>query len=98
MREFTVECVYESKDKLGESPIWVEEKNSIFWLDTGTHSALTEASNFIRTIEKREGKKISCLEEIAFKYKFIDSKKLNKIILNYNNLYGDSLKKLVENE
>ncbi len=83
---------------LKQNRLKVKTLNSIFWLDTGTHSALTEASNFIRTIEKREGKKISCLEEIAFKYKFIDSKKLNKIILNYNNLYGDSLKKLVENE
>ena len=33
MKKFAVQCAYESKDKLGESPIWVEEKNSIFWLD-----------------------------------------------------------------
>ena len=33
MLEFKVECAYASKDKLGESPIWVEEKNSVFWVD-----------------------------------------------------------------
>ena len=54
--------------------------DSIFWLDTGTHDALAEASNFIKTVESREGKRVSCLEEIAYKYKYIDKNKLEKII------------------
>ena len=54
--------------------------DSIFWLDTGTHDALAEASNFIKTVENREGKRVSCLEEIAYKYKYIDKNKLEKII------------------
>ena len=68
--------------------------DSIFWLDTGTHDALVEASNFIKTVEAREGKKISCLEEIAYKYKYISKEKLIQIIDLYNNDYGDYLKKL----
>ena len=54
--------------------------DSIFWLDTGTHDALAEASSFIKTVENREGKRVSCLEEIAYKYKYIDKNKLEKII------------------
>ena len=68
--------------------------NSIFWLDTGTHDAIVEASSFIKTIENREGKKISCLEEIAFKYKYINSDQLNKIIKNSSE-NSEYLKKLI---
>jgi len=70
--------------------------DSIFWLDTGTHDALVEASNFIKTVENREGKKVSCLEEIAYKYNYINKEQLQKIIGNYNNEYGNYLKKLIK--
>ncbi|MAW75274.1 MAG: glucose-1-phosphate thymidylyltransferase [Candidatus Marinimicrobia bacterium] len=73
----------------------VEIFDSIFWLDTGTHDALVEASNFIKTIEKREGKKISCLEEIAYKYGYISKSELQEIIIQYSNDYGNYLKKLL---
>jgi glucose-1-phosphate thymidylyltransferase len=46
------------------------------WLDTGTHDSLLEASSFIQTIEKRQGLKVACLEEIAFEEGFIDAKKV----------------------
>jgi len=46
------------------------------WLDTGTHESLLEASNFIQTIEKRQGLKVSCIEEIAFEMGYIDAAKL----------------------
>lgn len=46
------------------------------WLDTGTHDSLLEASNFIQTIEKRQGLKIACLEEIAYRKAYIDKGKL----------------------
>jgi glucose-1-phosphate thymidylyltransferase len=46
------------------------------WLDTGTHESLLQASNYIHTIEQRQGLKISCIEEIAFKMGFIDREQL----------------------
>ena len=80
---------------LSQNRLKVEVFESIFWLDTGTHDALVEASNFIKTVEQREGKKISCLEEIAYKYQYIDKNKLKKIIQEYSNAYGEYLKKLI---
>ena len=65
------------------------------WLDTGTHDSLLEASNFIKTVEKHSGYKVACLEEIAFKMKFIDLKKLKKTIKPYgNSSYGKYLQSL----
>ena len=49
------------------------------WLDTGTHDSLSEASTFIEVIEKRQGLKVACLEEIAFKRGWIDREQLRKI-------------------
>ena len=62
------------------------------WLDTGTHESLLQASNFIQTIEERQGLKIACLEEIAYKKGFIDKQKLlaNAEMLK-NSQYGKYL-------
>jgi len=61
------------------------------WLDTGTHDSLLEASNFIKTIETRQGLKVSCIEEIAYKYGYIDKNCLHKNAKKYNNEYGQYL-------
>ena len=52
----------------------------IAWLDTGTHTSLLEASHFIGTLEARQGLKIACLEEIAFRMGFIDKEKMQQVI------------------
>ena len=65
------------------------------WLDTGTHESLLEASNFIKTIETRQGLKVSCLEEIAYKYGYIDKQKLKENAKRYNNEYGKYLMSII---
>ena len=52
----------------------------IAWLDTGTHTSLLEASHFIGTLEARQGLKIACLEEIAYRMQYIDKKKMKQVI------------------
>lgn len=67
------------------------------WLDTGTHDSLTEASNYIETIEKRQGLKVACLEEIAFNYGWIDDFKLRKLAEPMlKNQYGQYLINLIK--
>ncbi|MDQ7960975.1 glucose-1-phosphate thymidylyltransferase RfbA [Flavobacterium lindanitolerans] len=65
------------------------------WLDTGTHESLLEASNFIQTIEKRQGLKVACLEEIAFEMGYITKEKLIELATPLQkNEYGQYLLRL----
>jgi glucose-1-phosphate thymidylyltransferase len=67
------------------------------WLDTGTHESLLEAGEFIATIEKRQGLKMACIEEIAYKLGYIDKGKLLKAAESHKkNSYGDYLKMVAE--
>ena len=62
------------------------------WLDTGTYDGLLEASNFIATIQKRQGMYVSCIEEIAYRNKWISKDTLLETASGYKTDYGDYLK------
>jgi glucose-1-phosphate thymidylyltransferase len=69
------------------------------WLDTGTHESLLEASHFIETIEKRQGLKIACPEEIAYRMGFIDATALGRIAQPYlKNGYGQYLMQVLKEQ
>ena len=68
----------------------------IAWLDTGTHDALLGASQFIETIEKRQGLKVACPEEIAFRMGYIDARQLEKLAVSLgNSSYGNYLNSIL---
>ena len=67
------------------------------WLDTGTHESLLQASEFVRTVEDRQGLKIACLEEIAFSKGFIDSKQMSELAAPLlKSGYGQYLMSLID--
>lgn len=69
----------------------------VAWLDTGTHESLLQASNFVETIQTRQGLKIACLEEIAFRLGYIDATQLARLARAMaNNDYGRYLGQLAE--
>ena len=69
----------------------------VAWLDTGTPEALLQASNFFGVIEDRQGLKVACLEEIAFKKKFISKLEFENLINDIpNSIYKSYLAKVLE--
>ena len=66
------------------------------WLDTGSYDGLLEASNFIATIQKRQGLYVSCIEEIAFTNGWITRDSLTAIAASYKTEYGAYLKQVLE--
>jgi glucose-1-phosphate thymidylyltransferase len=69
------------------------------WLDTGTHESLLDAGDFIATIEKRQGLKMACIEEIAYRLGYIDKHKLMKAAeYHKKNAYGEYLRMVAEQE
>ena len=89
-----------NKTYLDQDRLKVEQMGRGYaWLDTGTHDSLLEAAQFVQTLEKRQGMKISCIEEIAFRMGYIDKTQLislgNELA---NNQYGQYLLKIAETE
>ena len=91
----TVNQEYLSQKKLKVQTL----QRGFAWLDTGTHDSLAEASTFIEVIEKRQGLKVACLEEIAYKKNWITREQLLKLAKPMlKNGYGQYLAQLAENE
>ena len=89
-----------NKSYLNQDRLKVEQMGRGYaWLDTGTHDSLLEASQFVQTLEKRQGMKISCIEEIAFRMGYIDNDQLRSLGKNMkNNQYGKYLLKIADFE
>jgi glucose-1-phosphate thymidylyltransferase len=68
------------------------------WLDTGTYDSLIDASLFIKTIEERQGLKIGCVEEVAYRMGYISKKQLGKLAKQIDTSYGDYLKGILKDE
>jgi glucose-1-phosphate thymidylyltransferase len=66
------------------------------WLDTGTYDSLIDASVFIKTIEERQGLKIGCIEEIAYRMGFIDASQVKILANQINTSYGEYLKRILQ--
>ena len=86
-----------NREYLSRNQLHVETLSRGFaWLDTGTHESLLQASNYVETVESRQGLKIACLEEIAYCQNFIDKDHLAKLAERQNNQYGDYLRNLLK--
>ncbi len=86
-----VNRVYLEKNKLHVGVM----NRGVAWLDTGTFDSLSDASEFVRVIEKRQSQKIGCIEEVAYRMNFIDHAQLMKLADLYSKSgYGDYLKRI----
>jgi glucose-1-phosphate thymidylyltransferase len=87
-----------NKTYLAQRRLTVEKfGRGLAWLDTGTYDGLLEATNFISTIQKRQGLYVSCIEEIAYKNGWLSKDKLLEHAARYKTEYGDYLKFVAEN-
>ena len=86
-----------NKSYLEDGTLTVEKLGrGVAWLDTGTHESLISSSQFVQTIEARQGLKIACIEEIAYIKEFINRQQLEKVVESYpNSTYTQYLKNLL---
>ena len=66
------------------------------WLDTGTHESLVEATNFVKTVETHQNRKIGCLEDIAYINGWISRETVEEVIRTYRNQYGRYLQDVLD--
>ncbi|HEY8240755.1 MAG TPA: sugar phosphate nucleotidyltransferase, partial [Kiritimatiellia bacterium] len=87
-----------NRDYLRRGALSVERLGrGVAWLDTGTHESLLQASNYVQTIEERQGMKISCLEEIAYRMKYITADQVRALAEPLKkNEYGQYLLRMLE--
>ncbi|MGL4549322.1 glucose-1-phosphate thymidylyltransferase RfbA [Eubacterium aggregans] len=96
--ELEITTVNETYLKRGDLKVKLFSRG-MAWLDTGTHDSLIEASNFVETIQKRQGLYVSCVEEIAYSHNFIDGKQLAKLAEPMKKTaYGQYLLRLIKEE
>lgn len=94
--ELEITSVNESYLRSGKLKVTILDRGTV-WLDTGTFESLHDASTYVKVIEDRQGMKIACLEEIAWKAKWISEAKMDDLISKYgSSTFGNYLKSLVE--
>ena len=92
--ELEITAVNQAYLELGQLSVQIMQRGYA-WLDTGTHESLLEAGNFVQAIEKRQGLKVACLEEIAFEHGYIDKARLLECARTYGSSeYGRYLMRL----
>lgn len=88
-----------NKVYLEQGNLRVERLGSgVAWLDTGTHNSMLQAANFVQTIEERQGLRVSCLEELAYRRGYITDEQLLKLADQIHNEYGEYLASLIVEE
>ena len=96
--ELEITAVNDAYLQMGQLDVQIMQRGYA-WLDTGTHESLLEASQFIATIENRQGLKVSCPEEIAFRMKWISSEQLERLAMPLaKNAYGQYLLGLLQSK
>ncbi|WP_417740602.1 glucose-1-phosphate thymidylyltransferase RfbA [Rosistilla oblonga] len=93
--ELEITCVNRHYMQRGDLHVEVFSRG-FAWLDTGTKDSLLDAGNFVAAVEKRQGLKIACLEEIALSQNFITADDVHNLAKAYRNDYGDYLLRLID--
>jgi len=85
-----------NRNYLNRGELWVQRFGRGFaWLDTGTHDSLVQAATFVETIQNRQGFKVACIEEIAFRKGYIAPDQIETLAASLNNEYGQYLRSLL---
>jgi glucose-1-phosphate thymidylyltransferase len=96
--EFEIADVIQEYLRRGELRLELFDRDFI-WLDTGTHESLLEASVFVERVERREGLKVACIEEVAYRMRYIDAERIRRLAQPLRkNGYGRNLLQLISED